>query len=61
MRFLYVAPRYHTNQIPIMKGLIENGHEVRFFGHYAGRIEDYAYVKPEIIGYSFLYRIDDFL
>lgn len=61
MRFLYVAPRYHTNQIPIMKGLIENGHEVRFFGHYAGRIEDYAYVKPEIIGYSFLYRIYDFL
>lgn len=59
MRFLYVAPRYHTNQIPIMKGLKENGHEVKFFSHYAGRIEDYTYVEPEVIGYSVIYRIID--
>ena len=25
MKFLYVAPRYHTNQMDIMKGLIEHG------------------------------------
>lgn len=59
MRFLYVAPRYHTNQIPIMKGLKENGHEVRFFSHYAGKIEDYKYVVPDIIGYSLLYKVID--
>ena len=57
MRFLYVAPRYHTNQIPIMKGLKENGHEVFFFSHYAGRIEDYTYVNPEIIGYSGVFQL----
>lgn len=61
MRFLYVAPRYHTNQIPVMKGLIERGHEVRFFSHYAGKIEDYKYVVPDIIGYSWLYKIIDFV
>lgn len=57
MRFLYVAPRYHTNQIPIMKGLKEQGHQVYFFSHYKGRIEDYSYVIPEIIGYSPLFLL----
>lgn len=60
MRFLYVAPRYHTNQIPIMKGLKEQGHTVAFFSHYAGKIEDYSYIKPEIIGYSWLFQLFDF-
>lgn len=61
MRFLYVAPRYHTNQIPIMKGLTENGHEVKFLSHYAGKIEDYTYVVPVIIGYSAIYRVFDYI
>ncbi len=60
MRFLYIAPRYHTNQIPIMKGLVENGHVVKFFSHYTGKIEDYKYVKPDVIGYSLLYRAIDY-
>lgn len=59
MRILYIAPRYHTNQIPIMKGMCEHGHEISFFSHYAGKIEDYSYVTPEIIGYSPLYKIYD--
>lgn len=59
MRILYIAPRYHTNQIPIMKGLREHGDEIYFFSHYAGKIEDYTYVTPEIIGYSPLYKIYD--
>ena len=52
MRFLYIAPRYHTNQIPIMKGLLEHGHEVCFISHYSGKIEDYTYVTPVVAGYS---------
>ncbi len=60
MRFLYVAPRYHTNQIPVMKGLIEHGHSVFFFSHYAGKIEDYSHVVPEIIGYSALFKLINF-
>lgn len=61
MRFLYVAPRYHTNQMSIMKGLIEQGHEVCFISHYQAAIEDYSYVQPIVLGYSPLYRLLDFL
>lgn len=61
MRFLYVAPRYHTNQMDIMKGLIEHGHEVCFISHYAAIIEDYSYVTPIVLGYSRLYRLIDYL
>lgn len=61
MKFLYVAPRYHTNQMDIMKGLVEHGHEVCFISHYAAVIEDYSYVTPIVLGYSPLYRLLDFL
>lgn len=59
MRFLYVAPRYHTNQIPIMHGLKERGHEIVFLSQYAGRLEDYSDVTPIIIGYSKIYLFFD--
>ena len=49
MKVLYLAPRYHTNQAAIMKGWIENGHEVRFISQYAGKVEDYACIKPDVI------------
>lgn len=61
MRFLYVAPRYHTNQMDIMQGLKEHGHEVRFISHYAAAIEDYSCLTPIVLGYSQLYRLIDFL
>ena len=61
MKFLYVAPRYHTNQMDIMRGLVQNGHEVRFISHYAALIEDYSCVTPVVLGYSALYRLIDFL
>lgn len=61
MRFLYVAPRYHTNQADIMRGLKEHGHEVRFISHYAAAIEDYSCLTPIVLGYSPLYRLIDFL
>ena len=40
MRVLYMSHRYHTNQNTIMKGWVENGHEVCFLSQYAGKIED---------------------
>ncbi len=61
MKFLYVAPRYHTNQMDIMRGLVQDGHEVRFISHYAALIEDYSHVTPIVLGYSPLYRLIDFL
>lgn len=61
MKFLYIAPRYHTNQMDIMKGLTEHGNEVCFISHYAALIEDYSCVAPVVLGYSKLYQIFDFL
>ncbi len=61
MKFLYIAPRYHTNQMDIMRGLVRSGHEVRFISHYAALIEDYSCVTPIVLGYSRLYRLIDFL
>lgn len=61
MRVLYMSHRYHTNQNTIMKGWVENGHEVRFLSQYAGKIEDYTYVKPIVVGYSAFFRLIDYI
>lgn len=52
MKVLYMSHRYHTNQNAIMKGWKEHGDEVCFLSQYAGKIEDYTYVKPMVVGYS---------
>lgn len=57
MRVLYVAPRYHTNQTAIMKGWINQGDEVEFLAHYAGKLEDYTTIKPVIVGYSVFFNL----
>ncbi len=61
MRVLYMSHRYHTNQNTIMKGWVENGHEVRFLSQYAGKIEDYTYVRPIVVGYSAFFRLIDYI
>ncbi|MCM1174340.1 MAG: glycosyltransferase family 4 protein [Blautia sp.] len=61
MRVLYMSHRYHTNQTTIMKGWKENGHELRFLSQYAGKVEDYTYVKPIVVGYSAVFRAFDYL
>lgn len=40
-----------------MKGWKDNGHEVKFISQYAGKIEDYTYVRPVVMGYSKLFQI----
>ena len=61
MKVIYMSHRYHTNQTTIMKGWKENGHEVRFLSQYAGKIEDYKYIKPIVVGYSLPFRIFDYI
>ncbi len=56
MRILYVAPRYHTNQIPVMKGWLCNGHQIMFISQFAGTSEDYSVIKPVILGYSKIFE-----
>lgn len=52
MKILYIAPRFHTNQVPIIRGLLRKGHEVKFISHYAGAVENYEDIKPQVLGYS---------
>lgn len=61
MKVLYMSHRYHTNQNAIMKGWKENGHEICFISQYAGRIEDYTYVRPIVLGYGAVFRVIDYL
>lgn len=61
MKVLYMSHRYHTNQTAIVKGWIENGHEVRFLSQYAGKVEDYTYIRPVVVGYSVFFRAFDYL
>lgn len=61
MKFLFIAPRFHTNQFPIVKSLIEKGHKVEFLVQYRGKIEDYSLVEPHMMKkslfLSFVYKI----
>ena len=44
-RILYVSHRYHTNQVPVMKGWHEQGVKVMFMAGYQGEIESHEYVE----------------
>lgn len=61
MKVLYLAPRYHTNQTAIMKGWLSRGDEVFFLSQYVGKSEDYSCITPEIIGYSKLFTVIDYI
>lgn len=57
MKFLFVAPRFHTNQVEIVRGLKNKGHEVRFYTALIGPIEDHHLLEPEVLPESRLSRI----
>lgn len=49
---MYVAPRYHTNQIDIVNGLLNKGDEVKYICYYTSPIEDYSLLRPIVLGFS---------
>ena len=57
MRILYVAPRFHTNQYPVTKGLIDHGHEVFFLVQAVGVSEDHKLVKPHKMKLSLIGKL----
>ena len=57
MRFLFVAPRYHTNQHVIIKTLIDKGNEVLFLASTKGKSEEYSVLEPELMKTSFFSRV----
>lgn len=46
MKLLFVAPRYHTNQVQLIKKLQEQQHEILFHVACIGPTEDHSLVKP---------------
>ena len=57
MRFLFVAPRFHTNQYPTSRGLIESGHEVFYLVQTVGGSEDHSLVEPVMMKLSLLGKL----
>lgn len=49
MRLVFVAPRFHTNQHPLVKALVGQGHEVRFHVLRSSHTENHTYVTPEVV------------
>ena len=48
MRFLFIAPRFHTNQVSWIESLIKNNHIVDFHSQFRGEIENYEHIEPLI-------------
>lgn len=57
MNVVYVAPMFHTNQVPIVKGWLDKGHQVFFICQYSGKTENHKYCTPYIFGYSALFKL----
>jgi len=52
MKFLFIAPRLHSNFQYQVKALVDGGHQVNIFCLYSFSSEDYSVVQPRILGYS---------
>lgn len=57
MKIMYIAFMFHTNQVPIMKGWLENGYEVVFVSQTKGNTENHSVCKPILLGYSKVFQI----
>jgi len=57
MKILYVASRFHTNQVPIVEGWKRNNVDVVFVTQHNdfGR-EDHSVLKPKVVGYSGVFK-----
>ncbi len=50
MKFLFTAPRFHTNLYYPIKSLLDHGHQVQFLALYQGQSEAHDLIKPTILG-----------
>lgn len=57
MRIFFVAPRYHTNQIPIVNHLLKMGYDIKFLVYHRGIIEDYSTICPTVIPSNHIFRL----
>lgn len=56
MKILFIAPRYHTNQLPIVRELLRNNISVEYAVHYRGATEDYSELEPVVLKKSVALR-----
>ena len=52
MRFVFTAPRFHTNQRYAFKALLDAGHEVTVLALRRAQSEAYDVMEPRVLGYS---------
>ncbi|SEO25353.1 Glycosyl transferases group 1 [Amphibacillus marinus] len=57
MKILFVAPRFHTNQVPIVQILKDKGNEVCFYVQYIGGSEDHSILEPNLIKNNLISRL----
>ena len=57
MKFVFVAPRFHTNQYEIVKTLQNNGHNVEFNVVEIGHTEDHSLLIPKLYKPCFLSKL----
>jgi len=57
MKFVFIVPRYHINLHYRVQALLEHGHEVKVLAMYKGKSEEYSKVEPEILGYSWCFKV----
>lgn len=52
LKVMYIAPRLHPNQCPILSGWISDNNKVCFLVQHEGHVEDHSIVAPIILGQS---------
>lgn len=57
MKILFVAPRFHTNQVEIVNSLLLRGHSLCFHVNYIGKTEDHSSVIPSVFSACWLSRL----
>ncbi len=57
MNITFVAPRFHTNQIPVVEILKKNGHNVTYIVQYYGQSEDYTLLTPVRFKKNIIFRL----
>ena len=57
MKIAFLAPRYHTNQISLVKYLLKKKNQVSFYVTRVGKSEDHSSLKPSIIQLSYISKV----
>jgi glycosyltransferase involved in cell wall biosynthesis len=56
MKILFVAPRFHSNQIDLVEKLLVEGHRVEFWVTFLGNSENYEFISPYLLPESNITR-----